>query len=164
MTQPFETADALRRTGRPDNKPLLTSWMGGEGVSPGIAILKDAGLPTFSYPDDAARAFSAMWRFSENLRSLYETPRLTVDASKEFDRNAASKVLEEAKKANRTVLNEVESKRLLEAYGIPTVPTLLAASPKEAKSLRKCSAFPWSLSSIQTQSRTKPTWAGFVST
>lgn len=142
MTQPSETAEALRRTVRPASKPLLTSWMGGGGVSPGIVILKDAGLPTFSYPDDAARAFSAMWRFSEDLHSLYETPRLTVDASKEFDRNAASKVLEEAKKANRTVLNEVESKRLLEAYGIPTVPTLLASSPKEAKKLAEMLGFP----------------------
>lgn len=142
MTQPSETADAVRRTVRPSDKPLLTSWMGGEGVSQGIAILKDAGLPTFSYPDDAARAFSAMWSFSLNLHSLYETPRLTVNASKEFDRNIASKVLEEAKRTNRTVLSEFESKLLLKAYGINTVPTLLASSSNEAKKLAEMLGFP----------------------
>ena len=31
-------------------------------------------IPTFKYPDRAARAFCYMWRYSENLRALYETP------------------------------------------------------------------------------------------
>src|SRR5271165_6472406 len=37
-----------------------------------------------------------------------------------------------AQKANRTLLTESESKEILEAYGIPTVKTLIATSAKEA--------------------------------
>ena len=35
-----------------------------------------ANIPTFPYPDTAARIFTYMWRYSDNLRALYETPTL----------------------------------------------------------------------------------------
>ena len=37
-----------------------------------------------------------------------------------------------ARKANRTLLTEVESKLILEEYGIPTVKTVVAKSAEEA--------------------------------
>lgn len=142
MTKPTETADILRNTLRPVEKPLLASWMGGQEVAPGEAILKKAGIPTFPYPDDAARTFSTMWRFSENLKALYETPTLAVDISKGFDRQAASETLQNTYRTGRTILTEIESKSLLEAYGIPTVPTLLARSRQEAKTMAEKIGFP----------------------
>jgi len=57
-------------------KPVLASWMGGNGVAEGTAILNTAGIPTFNYPDTAARAFVYMWRYTNSLRGLYETPAL----------------------------------------------------------------------------------------
>ena len=48
--------------------------MGAGQVEKGEDILNAANIPTFKYPDRAARAFYYMWRYSENLRSLYETP------------------------------------------------------------------------------------------
>ena len=60
---------------------MLASWMGGDGVARGVAILNTAGIPTFSYPDTAARAFTYMWRYSDNLRGLYETPAIGGRAS-----------------------------------------------------------------------------------
>ena len=62
-------------------KPMLASWMGGDGVAEGTAILNTAGIPTFSYPDTAARAFTYMWRYTYNLRGLYETPALVEAAA-----------------------------------------------------------------------------------
>ena len=53
---------------------MLASWMGGERVAAGVDILNRAGIPTFAFPDDAARAFCDMGRFADNLRALYETP------------------------------------------------------------------------------------------
>ena len=50
-------------------------------MAPGKAILDKEGIPTFEYPDDAARSFCAMWRYSQNLDALYETPALTESAS-----------------------------------------------------------------------------------
>jgi Family of unknown function (DUF6064) len=43
-----------------DGKPILASWMGGPTVDAGEAILNSAGIPTFKYPDRAARAFELL--------------------------------------------------------------------------------------------------------
>lgn len=74
MTDPVQIADHLKAYGKLNGKPVLASWMGGSLVSPGIAILQSAGIPNLSYPDTAARLFCYMWSYSENLRSIYETP------------------------------------------------------------------------------------------
>ena len=83
-----------------------------------------ANIPTFKYPDRAARAFSSMWQYSSNLGALYETPSLASIAPPE--RAAARALIERARKMNRTILTEFESKHLLEAYGIPVVPARIA--------------------------------------
>ncbi len=74
MTDPTRTAEALARYAHVEGKPVLASWMGGERVADGVDILNRAGIPTFAFPDDAARAFCDMGRFADNLRALYETP------------------------------------------------------------------------------------------
>ena len=86
VTEPSTTAERLRSFARLKNKPILASWIGGSGVHSGVEILDRAGIPTFEYPDAAARAFCAMWRYSRNLVALYETPALTRSAEIEKSR------------------------------------------------------------------------------
>jgi acetyltransferase len=130
VTEPSETAQRLRAFAKLKGKPFLASWIGGVGVRPGVEILDRAGIPTFEYPDAAARAFCAMWRYSHNLDALYETPALTRSA--EIDKLRVEQVINHARKSGRILLTEIESKQLLAAYGIPTVPTELATSETEA--------------------------------
>ncbi len=130
MTDPTQTAERLKALARLDGKPLLASWMGGADVAAGVTILNRAGVPTFSFPDTAVRAFNYMWRYSYNLRSLYETPVLAAEEG--TDRAAAERLIQAARKSGRTLLTEVESKQLLAAYGLPTVETRLAKSEAEA--------------------------------
>jgi len=133
MTDATAIAKGLQRFKRLPGRPILASWMGGDDVAEGEAILNASGIPTFQYPDAAARSFCYMWRYSDNLRALYETPALTAEA---FDiglsRTRTETMIHAAQKANRTLLTEPESKEILEAYGIPTVKTLIATSAKEA--------------------------------
>ena len=55
MTDPTQTAQMLVKLGGEfiKNKPLLASWMGGADVAAGSAILNQAGIPTYEYPDTA---------------------------------------------------------------------------------------------------------------
>ena len=133
VTEPSETAERLHPFAKLKGKPVLASWIGGVGVRPGVEILDRSGIPTFEYPDAAARTFCAMWRYSHNLDALYETPALTRNA--EIDKSRVEQIINRAKKSRRTLLNEVESKQLLAAYGIPVVPTQLATSEKKAVDL-----------------------------
>ena len=133
MTDPAQVAERLQPYAKSHNKPLLASWMGGKAVAPGVELLNNAGIPTFSYPDTAARIFEAMWRYTRNLRALYETPFVADDlGDRVARRERARSLLERASASGRTLLSEVESKEMLQLYGIPTVPTLLAHHEEEA--------------------------------
>ncbi|HKL87374.1 MAG TPA: bifunctional acetate--CoA ligase family protein/GNAT family N-acetyltransferase [Salinibacter sp.] len=132
MTEPTKTAEHLRPYARDNQKPILASWMGGDSVSPGENILNEAGLPTFAYPDTAARMFNHMWRYSYSLKALYETPSLPEDEEGIPDRDAASAIVEETHESGRVLMTEYASKKLLSAYGIPTVETRIAETTQEA--------------------------------
>lgn len=133
MTEPTQTAEQLRAyAGRTEvEKPLLASWMGGSDIVPGESILNQADIPTFAYPDTGSRMFTYMWRYADNLRSLYETP-LLADEAGESNREQAADLLQRARQAGRTILTEFESKQLLAAYDIPVVETRVAESAQEA--------------------------------
>jgi acetyltransferase len=131
MTEPTQTAEALKPYAKLGDKPVLASWMGGPMVQAGEDILNRAGIPTFPYPDTAARAFWYMWSYTYNLRGLYETPELPADAA-EVNRDAAAALIDGARRDGRTLLDEFESKQVLAHYGIPTVPTVVATSADDA--------------------------------
>jgi acetyltransferase len=133
MTDPTQTAEQLRQLASLPGKPLLASWMGAADVAAGAAILARAGIPTFPYHDTAARAFQAMWRYSDNLRALYETPTLpSSDEGHTHNLGEVAQIIRAVREEGRTLLNEVESKQVLAAYGIPTVPTFIASEPDGA--------------------------------
>jgi acetyltransferase len=131
MADPTQTADRLKTYANTTGKPVLASWMGGPEMAPGLEILNRAGIPTFRFPDTAARIFDYMWRWSYNLAGLYETPALRTE-EEAFDRAAAESIVQKARHSGRTILTEVESKQLLATYGIPTVPTFPAFTEDEA--------------------------------
>jgi acetyltransferase len=143
MTNPTDVAERLRPYAKSTGKPLLASWMGGNSIAGGEAILNAAGIPTFSFPDTAARAFNYMWRYSDNLRGLYETPSLSggpeVDAAA---RMQVAGIIEGARNRGRVLLTEPESKQVLSLYGIPTVETRVARGEDEATNCASAIGYP----------------------
>lgn len=136
MTDAIGTAQALKPYAKVPGKPLLACWMGGKETEPGEDILNAAGIPTFKYPDTAARAFQYMYRYSYNLKALYETPALVADQSTDAaSRAKADALIQTVRHQGRTILTEFESKQLLSAYGIPTVDTRVAKSEESAVQL-----------------------------
>ena len=143
LADPTLVATQMKHCAHSASKPLLASWMGGDGVAEGTAILNAAGIPTFSYPDTAARAFTYMWRYTYNLRGLHETPVL-VEASDSAaeGRKSASGLVQQIRNSGRTLLNEFESKRLLACYGIPVVETRIAESEEQAATIASEIGYP----------------------
>jgi acetyltransferase len=137
MTDATQTAEQLKPYAKTFGKPVIASWMGGADVAMGEEILNRADIPTFPYPDTAARMFAYMWGYSYALHGLYETPSL----SGQEDVNApdvarATKLIRGVRKSGRSLLTEFESKQLLTAYGIPTVDTRIAKD--EARGREAC--------------------------
>jgi acetyltransferase len=143
MTDPLQIAERLKPYAKAYGKPVLASWMGGNSIAAGEAALNSAGIPTFSYPDTAARAFTYMWRYSYNLRGLYETPTLTENSELgSASRDQVEQIIRNARGQGRTLLTEFESKQLLSLSGIPTAETRVATGEDEAVNLASRIGFP----------------------
>jgi acetyltransferase len=144
MTDPAHCAAALLPFARQSKKPVLASFMGGKTVHGAEALLNAAGIPTFTYPDTGARAFTYMWEFAKRRSDLLAggvadpiAAEIPVEA-----RAQAMQVIELAQRDRRTILTEVESKQVLEAYGIATTPTFFAATADEAVAIAQHLRFP----------------------
>ena len=143
MTDPTHTAVEITRVNDFRGKPVLASWMGGEEVAAGAAILNSHNIPTLSYPDSAARVFSAMWRYSYNLRGIYETPVLFPETAPEGAAHVdARRIIDAARGEGRDRLGETETKKILSAYGIPVAETGLARSAEETVAYAARTGYP----------------------
>jgi acetyltransferase len=143
MTDPSEVAERLQPYAQTSGKPLLASWMGGASVAQGVKALNTAGIPTFPYPDTAARVFTYMWRYNYNLRGLYETPTLVESLDPDgASRRRVAEVIDNARRRGRVLLTELESKEILSFYGIPTVETRAARNEDEAVKLASEIGYP----------------------
>ncbi|MBC8104611.1 MAG: bifunctional acetate--CoA ligase family protein/GNAT family N-acetyltransferase [Cytophagales bacterium] len=159
MTDATRTAEYLRPYARSLGKPVLASWMGGATIAAGEQILSDAGIPTFPYPDTAADVFNTLWRYTQNLRSLYETP--TLAEAGPVDAPAATQLLREVRARDRVLLTEAESKQILTAYNIPTVETHIAADPDSAVAFAERMGYP-SVLKLHSETVTHKTDVGGV--
>ncbi|MGA9073034.1 MAG: bifunctional acetate--CoA ligase family protein/GNAT family N-acetyltransferase [Candidatus Sulfotelmatobacter sp.] len=143
MTDPLHIAERLKPYAKEYGKPMLASWMGGNSIAEGEAALNSAGIPTFLFPDTAARAFTYMWRYTYNLRGLYETPALTENSElDDASRKQVEQIINNARNRGRVLLSELESKQLLSLYGIPTVETRVASTEDEAAKIASDLGFP----------------------
>ncbi|NMC62243.1 MAG: acetate--CoA ligase family protein, partial [SAR324 cluster bacterium] len=132
MTDPTQTAEQIKQHAN-IGKPVLASWMGGAESKAGEQILSRANIPCFDAPDTAARLFCFMWKYAENLKSLYETPILSAGGDETgADIAEATAIIEQARKEGRDLLTEFESKKVLGAYKIPIVETIIAETREAA--------------------------------
>jgi acetyltransferase len=133
MTDPTACARAVVAAAKGTGKPVLTSWMGADDVAAGRGLLNEAKIPTFDYPDMAARVFALMWQHGQNLRALYETPTLAGCAKASLERRAeAGRMIRAACDAGVTFLSKADCNAVLAAYEIPILPVGMAETAEEA--------------------------------
>lgn len=145
MTKPLETAEAMGQL-KHLGKPVLASFMGGEKLKAGILALSASGIPNFPYPDEAAHAFGKLYSHQKELMALYETPAMRDEDFDQKKHEHKFKLVEDiiqlAIKEKRDFLTEFESKKILEAYGIPVVQTIVCETKEEASHEAKKMGFP----------------------
>jgi len=141
MTHPTEIAREVAVIAKEDGKPLLASWMGAQSVSEGRAILNAAGVPTYDYPDEAAKAFVRMREHRLRLIWLSETQ----NAYAEDDAGAlpvVGEMIDAVLKSGRNLMTELEAKQVLFAAGIPIVETRVAYDEDAAVAAAEALGFP----------------------
>lgn len=141
MTNPTEVAKQLVKIENSSGKTVLASWMGGKNVLEGRQILEKGNIPIFRQGEDAIRSFMNIYKYSENLKNLYETPSATPHAfSPKTDENRM--IISQAISNNRKALTEIEAKSLLQNYEIPVVDSAVAQTARQAAKLGKEIGYP----------------------
>lgn len=142
-TKPTETAQTIVSLCPFGQKPVLASWMGGDLVEKGMAILNEYKVPTFPYPDQAAAIFAAMWRYSYAIRGLYETPEPLFGSEPGSNQvEEASRLIATVRESGRIRLTETEVKKVLAAHGIPVAQTVPFHTVEEALRLAEVLGYP----------------------
>jgi acetyltransferase len=109
---------------------VMGCWLGDAAVAQARQIFSAAGVPDYATPEEAVRAFGLLHTYRRNQQSLLEAPAARESAA--GDHRAARSIIERAMREGRELLNEVEAKAMLAAYGVPVVPTRTTAPDAEA--------------------------------
>jgi acetyltransferase len=131
MTNPTATAKAIGELATRIHKPILAAWMGGASVREGVGLLNQAGIATYSTPEQAVRAFMTLVAYARNLDILYETPR-DIQIAFPPERRTLRERFASIVAGEGEILSESLSKSLLESYGIPVTRPAPAVTSEEA--------------------------------
>jgi acetyltransferase len=141
MTAPTETAIAISQLAAKTTKSIMAGWLGGASMREGIQIFNQAGISSFTAPEQAIRAFMTLSNYSENQALLYETPK-EVPVSFQYDRLELRKKYLKDIFPKAKILNEDDSKMLVNDYGINTTHPQPAATEDEAVAIARKKGYP----------------------
>ena len=108
-------------------KPVLAVLMGRAGLREWRAEMHASGIPTYIFPESAARAIAALNRHREMAAVERDTP-----APLDVDHATAAAIVTSASNEGRKRLTPVEAFGLLHAYGIPTAGIRFAENEESA--------------------------------
>ena len=135
---PEAIAEAVIPVARGATKPVVVGLLGAHLVSKGAALLAEARVPDYRFPEQAASALAALVRRAEWLGQLEQ--EATVKARTRSE--AAWAIIERALESGAGWLPPEDVTALLETYGV-RVPRLQAAgSAAQAAELARVMGFP----------------------
>ena len=141
LAHPVHTAEALTAVSTAGAKPVIACWMGEETMRDAWALLGDRGLPSYETPESAVDAFATAVAYRANQELLLQVPQ-SDPVSFAADRHGGALIIENALAAGRNVLDLLESKALLSAFGICVTRSVLARDAAEALTVAEDLGFP----------------------
>jgi acetyltransferase len=157
MTNALGTAEAIVRIARRSHKPIICCFMGIVDVSAGVKYLQEHGIPVFKFPESAANAFGALYRYSRWLNRQHLS-----QFEFKHDHVTAADIIAENLAAGNTQIGELVGNRLLECYGFKVLPTKLAKTGDEATNIAEEMGFPVVLKIVSAQILHKSDAGGVV--
>ncbi|MEW6661775.1 MAG: acetate--CoA ligase family protein [Bacillota bacterium] len=119
-------------------KPVVVTWSGAKNLAlEARQLLKERGVPCYDTPGQTAQALGALTRYGRFLQMRKDCQVLAASAAYE-----PVKDLSWLQQVTTRALTERDSKKLLQAYGIPVTREGLAATAGEAGALAEKIGFP----------------------
>jgi acetyltransferase len=141
MTAPTETAQAITGLAGKTSKTIMAAWLGGASMKEGMTVFNQAGIAVYSTPEQAIEAFMTLTNYSRNLESLYETPK-EVPVSFSYDRDELRQKYLKTIFPKARILNEDDSKLLINDYGISTTHPEVATNEDQAVKIAEKKGYP----------------------
>ncbi len=157
MTNALATAEAVVKVARDSNKPILCCFMGVVDVSQGVQYLQKHGYPVFRFPENAARAFGVLYRYSRWLNR-----QQLAEFNLKHDFKSARDIIEGCLQRGKTRLGELDGLGLLKCYGFDVLPTELATDADQAVSIASGMGFPVVMKIVSEQILHKSDAGGVV--
>jgi acyl-CoA synthetase (NDP forming) len=135
VTSARDVAAAIVRASRGNQKPVLACLLGTEDVPAGVAVLREAGIPAYDFPEAAVLALGQAACYGRWLQQPVEAPpQVMVDVERGRRALAAA--------ADTGWLPELAVRDLLEAYGFRVVQSRFAATADAAVTAARELGFP----------------------
>ena len=137
MTDVKGTAEAIVRVARGTQKPIVCCFMGVVDVSEGVRYLQENGYPVYQFPENAAKAMGALYRYSGWL-DKEELPSITL----KHDLERAKKILSDLRASGETKLAGTDALELLQCYGFNTPKSGIVKTEDDALKLADQCGYP----------------------
>lgn len=141
MSQPLKVAKLIVELSKQAEKPILVCWMGKKQVKSSWELFAKHKIPCFSTPETAVKAFSYLTNYYYNQQLLLQVPE-PISYPRKSNVAGAKLIIEAAVAEQRTILTTIESKVILNAFGIPSTQTLIATTATEALAAAESLGFP----------------------
>jgi acetyltransferase len=128
-----EIARALVPVIREARGRVVSCWLGDTGVAEARRIFQAAGITHYETPEEAVRAFAMEVDYRRNQEQLMEAPSASAGQPQVAVAEVAA-LADAALAEGREWLTEPEAKAVLQACGIPVVPTRSVPATAEAAS------------------------------
>ena len=135
--------DTLNKHARGKYVTVLTNWCGEYSSQEARRLFSDAGIPTYRTPEGTITAFMHMVEYRRNQKQLRETPMLPDNLT--ANTAEAHALLQQAIADGATSLDTHEVQPVLNAYGMQTLPTWIAADSAEAVHIAEQIGYPVAL-------------------
>ncbi len=136
-----KVCDALAWASSSSYKPLFTAWIGEYETIKARKLLLEKRITALKSPEVAINAFSWLSHYADNQRfQVTATPE--NDHQFPIDADAARRVIAQSLQANRSHLNEFETKKVLACIGLTTASGMIVHSPIEAVDAAKTLGMP----------------------
>ncbi len=146
MTDVLGTAEAIIRIARRTHKPILCCFMGVVDVSAGVRYLQEYGYPVYKFPENAAKAFGALYRYFKWLNRQH-----FAQYELKHDKERAADIIKNCLESGKTSLGELDGIELLKCYGFNVLPTQFAESEDEATEIAETISFPVAMKIVSPQ-------------
>ncbi|KAA1046447.1 protein lysine acetyltransferase [Pseudocitrobacter sp. 73] len=135
--------DAIKHHPRGHYISVLTNWCGEYSSIEARRLFSDAGIPTYRTPEGTITAFMHMVEYRRNQKQLRETPALPQNLT--ANTAQVHELLAQAIDSGIRALDTHEVRPVLQAYGMHTLPTWIAADSAEAVHIAEQIGYPVAL-------------------